>query len=197
MSNPGAVVVADTSVVINLNATERAADILRSLPFGVMVTEIVAGEISNDRRTGRHDAELLDALTRAGHVKMVPLDEAALEIFSQLVIGPARETLDDGEASTIAYAAHHGIAPVIDERKGLKICSLRFPSLQPKCTVDLLAEPAVMRALGRRAMGDAIFLALRNARMRVAPSHITWVVEQIGLDRAKICLSLPKAARRL
>jgi predicted nucleic acid-binding protein len=196
MADAGAVVVADTSVVINLNATERAVDILSSLPFRVVVTEIVAGELSDDRRTGRRDAELLDALTRAGHVNMVPLDEAGLGIFGGLVIGPARETLDDGEASTIAYAVQHGIAPVIDERKGLKICGLRFPLLRPKCTVDLFVEPAVVRALGRRLLGDAIFLALRNARMRVPPQHIAWVVEQIGADRAELCPSLPKAARR-
>jgi predicted nucleic acid-binding protein len=196
MSESGTVVVADTSVVINLNATERAVDILRSLPFRVLVTEIVAGELSGDRQTGRRDAELLDALIRAGHVKMVSLDEAGLDNFSELVIGPARETLDDGEASTIAYAAQHAIVPVIDERKGLKICGLRFPLLRPKCTVDLFAEPAVMRDLGRRPLGDAIFLALRNARMRVPPEHIAWVVEQIGADRAELCPSLPKAARR-
>jgi predicted nucleic acid-binding protein len=196
MSDFGAVVVADTSVIINLNATERASDILGSLPFRILVTEIVAGELSDDRRTGRPDAKLLDALIRTGQVRIVPLDEAGLDIFSELVVGPARETLDDGEASTIAYAVQHAIAPVIDERKGLKICGLRFPSLRPKCTVDLFAEPAVMQALGGGPLGDAIFLALRNARMRVAPEHIAWVIEQIGMDRAGLCPSLPKAARR-
>jgi predicted nucleic acid-binding protein len=196
MADSDSVVVADTSVVINLNATARAADILRSLPFRVVVTAMVAEELSEDRRSGRDDAELLATLIRDGLVRTVSLNEAGLGIFGDLVIGPASETLDDGEASTIAYAAVHGIAPVIDERKGLKICRLRFPSIRPKCTVDLFAESAVMAALGRSALGDAIFQALRTARMRIPSEHIQWVIEQIGADRASLCPSLPKAARR-
>jgi predicted nucleic acid-binding protein len=196
MPDPGAVVVADTSVIINLNATERAEEILSSLPFRVVVTDIVAGELSEDRRSGRRDAALLAALVRAGRVRVVSLDESALEVFSELVIGPAGETLDDGEASTIAYAVQRGIAPVLDERKGLKICAARFPSLRPKSTVDLFADSAVVKALGRDLLGDAIFLALRNARMRVAANHVAWVVGMVGSDRAALCPSLPKAARR-
>jgi hypothetical protein len=135
-------------------------------------------------------------LVRAGRVRVVSLDESALEVFSELVIGPAGETLDDGEASTIAYAVQQGIAPVLDERKGLKICVARFPSLRPKSTVDLFADSAVVKALGRDLLGDAIFLALRNARMRVAANHVAWVVGMVGSDRAALCPSLPKAARR-
>lgn len=195
MPDMDAVVVADTSVIINLNATERAAEILTSLPFRVVVTEIVAGELSEDRRSGRRDAELLAALVQAGHVQVVPLDDAGLDVFSELVIGPAGETLDDGEASTIAYAVEHGVAPVIDERKGLKIRGARFPSLRPKCTVDLFADPAVMAALGRTSLADAIFQTLRHARMRVPPEHLAWVIALIGADRAALCPSLPKAVR--
>jgi predicted nucleic acid-binding protein len=196
MPDADAVVVADTSVIINLNATEQAAEILSSLPFRIVLTDIVAAELTEDRRNGRRDAELLAALVTAGHTQVVSLGEAGLEVFGELVIGPAAETLDDGEASTIAYAVEHGLAPVIDERKGLKICGARFPLLRPKSTVDLFADPAVVSALGRDRLGDAAFLALRNARMRVAVEHLGWVVELIGVDRATLCPSLPKAARR-
>lgn len=196
MPEPDLVVVADTSVIINLNATKRAAEVLSSLPFRVVVTEIVTGELTEDRRGGRRDAGLLAGLEKAGHVQVVSLDEVGLDIFSGLVIGPAGETLDDGEASTIAYAVEHGIVPVIDERKGLKICSARFPSLRPKSTVDLFADPGVMEALGRDSLSDAIFQTLRNARMRIPPEHVAWVIALIGADRAALCHSLPKAARR-
>jgi predicted nucleic acid-binding protein len=195
MSSAGPVVVADASVVINLNASECAGELLASLPFGVLVTDIVVAELTQDRRSGRRDADMLIALIRSGHIRTVQLAETGLAIFSDLVIGPASLTLDDGEAATIAYAAEHDIAPVIDERKGLKICRVRFPSLQPICTVDLFAHPAARNALGRDRLGEAIFLALQNARMRVDSDHIPWVIDQIGIDRAPLCPSLPKSAR--
>src|SRR3954454_20543906 len=85
MTKSGTVVVADTSVVINLNASFRAADILDALPFRVVVTDIVAGELQEDRRSGRQDGALLDALATAGRIGTVSLNDAALEIFAGLV----------------------------------------------------------------------------------------------------------------
>jgi predicted nucleic acid-binding protein len=189
-------VVADTSVIINLNATERAADILKGLPFKVLATDIVAGELSEDRKSGRRDRELLDGLVRSGHVTIVSLSGISLELFGDLVIGSADQTLDDGEAATIAFAVEHESMPVIDERKGQKICRQRFPGLQTLTTVDLLANPGVATVLGRDPLAEAVFLALRNARMRVAFERLSWVVDLIGNERASLCPSLPKAARR-
>ena len=196
MANADAVVVAATSVVINLNASGQAEAILASLPYRVVVTDIVAGELDEDRRSGRQDADLLAALVRDGGVRVVSLNEADLDVFGTLVTGPAAETPDDGEASTIAYAVEHGIAPVIDERKGLNICRTRFPALKPKTTVDLFADPAVTEALGRDTVAGAVFLALRDARIRMAVEHLAWVIDQIGPDRATLCPSLPRGARR-
>jgi predicted nucleic acid-binding protein len=190
------IVVADSSVIINLNATERASDILDGLPFKVLVTDTVAGELSEDRKSGRRDRELLDALVRSGYVSIVSLSGASLELFGDLVIGSADQTLDDGEAATIAYAVEHGSMPVIDERKAQKICRQCFPSLQTLSTVDLLADPGVANALGRDHLAEAVFLALRNARVRVVFERLSWVIELIGNERASLCPSLPKATRR-
>jgi len=197
MADAGAVVVADASVVINLNATERAADILAVLPFRVVVTEITAGELTEDRRSGRQDEALLAKLVRQGLVELGSLGDKGLAVFTSLVIGPARETLDDGEAATIAYAVEHNASPAIDERKALKVCADRFPSLRPRTTVDLFREPAVIEALGPAPLAEAIFLALRNARMRVARQHLAWIIDQIGPGRAEQCPSLPRSAWRM
>jgi predicted nucleic acid-binding protein len=195
MVEAGAVVVADTSVVINLNATARAAQILNALPYRVVTTDIVATELQEDRRSGRNDSELLKALTQAEHISVVSLGESGLRVFGALVVGPAGETLDDGEAATIAYAVEHEIDPVIDERKALRICSERYASLRPKTTVDLFADAAVVAALGPDILGDAVYRALQEARMRVAFGHVRWVIDLIGTDRASRCPSLPGAAR--
>ena len=188
--------VADTSVVINLNASGRAAEVLSALPFRVVVTDIAAAELQEDRRSRRRDSELLMELARANKVRVVSLGEAGIGAFGDLVIGPAADTLDDGEAATVAYAAEHGIAPVLDERKALRICAERFPSLRPLCTVDLFAEPTVVAAIGQSNLTDAVFRALQEARMRVPFERVAWVVDLIGTDRAALCPGLPKAARR-
>jgi predicted nucleic acid-binding protein len=196
MGEKSLIVVADTSVVINLNATNRAPGILDALPCRVVVTEIVAAELQEDRRSGRRDWELLQALVISGHINVVALGKAGLTIFGELVVGPAGDTLDDGEAATIAYAVEHEIAPVIDERKALRICRERFSSMRPICTVDLFAETAVVSLLGQDILSDAVFRALREARMRVPFERVPWVVDLIGADRAALCPSLPNAARR-
>jgi predicted nucleic acid-binding protein len=187
--------VVDTSVAINLNATGCATAILGAIPYAVAVTNIVQGELLEDRRSGRGDAALLAALVSSGHVRIVSLGEAALRVFEDLVAGPSAETLDDGEAATIAYAVTHDAVPIIDERKARRICAERFAGLRPLSTVDILAEPAVSAALGRSALADSVFLALRDARMRVLPERVAWVVALIGDDRASQCPSLPRHVR--
>ncbi len=188
-------VVVDTSVAINLNATGCAAHIIGALPYAVSVTDNVRSELLEDRRNGRGDATMLAALVSSGHVHTVSLDEVALRVFGDLVAGPSTETLDDGEAATIAYAVTHDAVPIIDERKARRICAQRFAGFRPLSTVDIFAEPAVGAALGRSALAHAVFHALRNARMRVLPEHVAWVVALIGDDRASQCPSLPRRAR--
>jgi predicted nucleic acid-binding protein len=160
MSETGTVVVADTSVVINLNASGCAGDILAALPFRLVITDIVASEVQEDRRSGRPDAALLKALTDPKRVGIVSLDGTGLEIFADLVIGSAVETIDDGEAATIAYAAVAGLAPVLDERKALRIYAARFQGPPALTTVDLFAAAPVEVALGRAILRDAVFQAL-------------------------------------
>lgn len=195
MSDQRGLVVADTSVVINLNATGCAVRILTALPFRMVVTDIVQSELQEDRRSGRQDAALLAELIQASQVQIVSLTETGQLVFGDLVIGPATETLDDGEAATIAYAEERGIVPVIDERKARRICAQRFNHLRLMSTVDLFTHTDVAASLGRDALADAVFQALQTARMRVLPPHIDWVVTLIGTDRASRCPSLPRSDR--
>ena len=115
--------------------------------------------------------------------------------FENLIMGNASETLDDGEAATIAYAVEHGAIALLDERKANRICATRFPELGIGCTVDVLAHAAVMGALGGEQLGDAVFDALYHGRMRVLPHHTEWVIDTIGTDRAAQCTSLPLSLR--
>ena len=188
-------VVADTSVVINLNATGYSAAILDALPNRLLVVEEVSFELEVDSRTGRSDAEALSALVAQGNVELVRLGDAGTLHFISLVSGPANQTLDDGEAATIAYALEHCAIALIDERKAIRICAERFGALSTGCTVDIFAQDDVQRILTRDTLADAVFNALYQGRMRVPAHYVGWVVNLIGKDRAAQCRSLPVSVR--
>jgi predicted nucleic acid-binding protein len=196
LTDPAAVVAADTGTVINLNATGYAREIIQAIPNKFVVLDAVARELREGRRRGRQDADLLGELVTARVIEVVGLDDSSGIHFETLVVGAAATTLDDGEAATIAYAvSHQGIA-VVDERKATRLCAEMFPALQVGCTVDILAHISVRRTLGKEKLAGAVFKALRDGRMRVFPQHIEWVVDLIGTDRAGECTSLPSSVRK-
>jgi predicted nucleic acid-binding protein len=195
LTDPDALIAADTSTVINLNATGCAREIVSAIPNKVVVVDVVPGELDEGRLRGREDADLLDQLVAAGLVGVVKLDEVSVLHFEKLVVGPAAMTLDDGEAATIAYAVSHKGIAVIDERKATRIAAEKFPKLRVGCTVDILAHPKVQKCLGKKVLADAVFNALYHGRMGVFQHHVEWVVGLIGTDRASECTSLPRSIR--
>lgn len=196
MSNPSGRVVADTSTVINLNATQCAAEILAALPERVVVVDMVAGELEYGRRNGRTDADFLAELRKAGFVEVVSLGDAGEVAFEQLVAGAANETLDDGEAATIAYAVEHSLGIVVDDAKARRICRERYGGVRMRSSIEIFQHASLHRALGRERLVAAITDALQIGRMRVLPEHIPWVVELIGHQNASACRSLPRRLRQ-
>ena len=187
-------VVVDTSVIINLNATGCAHAILQALPSRCVVVEQVSLELQVDRRTGRRNAKALGMLLDQQLVELAELGDAGRSHFVNLVSGSAAQTLDDGEAATIACAIERQAVALIDERKAIRICAERFPNLTVGCTVDVFAQRQVQTALGPR-LADAVFNALDRGRMRVPDQYGRWVVDLIGQERAALCRSLPKRFR--
>ena len=188
-------VFADTSVVINLHATGRAEAILCALPNRTVVVKEVVRELEEGRRTGRTDAGALADWIADGLVETARLGAAGMRHFAALVGGRAAETLDDGEAATVAGALEREAVALIDDRKAIRICGDRFPNLPTACTVDVLAQRGVQAACGRDGLAEAIFGALYRGRMRVPEHYGPWVVEVIGRERAAVCRSLPKRFR--
>lgn len=186
---------ADASVTINLNASGFAAKIIAAFPERIVILDAVADELEDGRRKGRRDADDVRRLVREGLIEIKTLGPAGLVHLEGLVVGSASETLDDGEAATIAYALEVGAVAVIDERKAIRICAERFPKLGLRCTVDIFAHAEVQRALGQQRLAEALFNSLRDARMRVLPDQIRWAVDLIGAERAAKCPSLPSSVR--
>lgn len=193
--DPTAPVVIDASTVINLNATACGPRILKAIPNPFIITDVAQGELLEDRRNGRNDGQLVAELVAADLISVAKLDDLTESHFEDLVIGRGEATLDDGEAATIAYGVEKGAITLIDERKATRICGERYPRLTVGNSFDVLTHPAVLTALGNGATADAVFNALRFARMRVPPSLLQWVVELIGAERAAMCESLPREYR--
>lgn len=196
-SSGGEVRVLDASVVINLNATDCATDILLALGGRTVVVDTVIDELKLGSETSRNDAAKVEDLVGAGALELVALGEAGYTHFAALVTGRASETLDDGEAATIAVALEHrGAIVVLDERKANRICRERHPELPSMSTVDLFLHPAVGARLGRARLANAVLRALLHARMQVPARHLAWVVELVGAEQAAHCSSLPRSIRQ-
>lgn len=193
--DPSSPLVIDASVVINLNATGCAAQILTATPNQIVVTDMVADELEAGRAKGRTDAERLAILVGSSQIERVALSPAAEGHFLDLVVGRGIATLDDGEAATIAWAVSHNGIPVIDDKKAVAICRQRFPSVALASTADVLAQESVRDELGDTQLAEAIYLALNVARMRVPDERLAWVVAAIGQGRAANCNSLPERVR--
>jgi predicted nucleic acid-binding protein len=187
--------VVDTSVIINLNATGRAGDVVRAFGVKLRASTVVRDELVADRFSGRNDAELAAALVDAELLEFVELDEQAEDIFASLISGSAADTLDDGEAATLAVGAVSGHTVVIDERKAKRIAAERFAVMEVIATADILCSERVITGLGAKQVGDLIFNSLAGARMFVPERHHARVLDLLGA-RAMECSSLPSALRQ-
>src|SRR5580704_9763337 len=169
LSDASAVIIIDASAAINLNATGCASKILAHLPNTVIIPEIVLEELKRGASRGRGDGMQTQQLIDEGLLKCEPLSDAGLAHFEHLVVGAAVDTLDDGEAATIAHAIEQNGVALIDERKAVRICGERFPSLQLGATVDIFTHPDIQSGLGKNLLQAAVVRALTVARMRVLP----------------------------
>ncbi|WP_375268600.1 PIN domain-containing protein, partial [Phenylobacterium sp.] len=130
--------IADASVWINIVATGEAHRILQALPRPLAITDVALDELERGRLKGRRAAEEVAALLRRGALQVVALSAEDEPLFLSLVAGTASETLDDGEAATLACGLRLGTGVVIDERKATSLAARRFADLEVRSTCDLL-----------------------------------------------------------
>lgn len=194
-TSPRHIIVADASVLINLNATGHFEAIVKASVCAIHVTQNAFDELQRGTKNGHQDSSVVDALAGRGLIAIVDLAENAEPVYRSLIEGPASETLDDGEAATIAQAHAMGAVALIDEKKASRICSSRFPNLCVASTAELLLDERISRALGA-CHADAVLLALTLARMNVPPEHLDAIRRLIGEDNASRCRSLPQRRGR-
>ena len=182
--------VADASVWINLAATGGAPRILKALSRPLAITDVALAELERGRPKGRQAADEVAALLHMKLMQVVPLAAEDEALFLSLVAGAASETLDDGEAATLACAVRLGACAVIDERKATSLAARRLTTLEICSTCDLLMGAEVRGVLGEAGLAEALFAALTQARMRVPDPHAPAIVTLLGA-RAASCQSIP------
>ena len=191
------ILAADTSAVIDIIASGHAVEIIEAIPNRFIVTAEVVHEVEAGRDKDPISAGQLYELIRTDRAEVVAMNKVAEAFFEELTVGPARDTLHDGEAATIAIALECGGIPLIDERKARRICRERYPDLCYGCAVDIFMYPEVREALGEDGLVSSVLNALRKGRMRVLPKYEGWVVNLIGSENAAKCSSLSRAVSRL
>jgi predicted nucleic acid-binding protein len=189
------VLVGDASVWISLVASGRSGDILAAIPNDVVITDVAVLELERGRASGRRTIEGVEQLIAAGQLSVVSCPEEAEPTYFDLVGGIAAETLDDGEACTLAYTLHIDGCALIDEKKATALAGRRFPGLSLISTADLMLSSPVVEAIGMDEITDALYAALTGARMRIPPHLIEQVCGLLGEVRAKDCHSLPRRLR--
>ena len=85
LTDPTTTLVIDASVAINLNATNRAAEIVSAFPGIVVVTQNAIDELDSGTRNGHIDAQLLRELVDRNLVAPVALGENSFGVYETLV----------------------------------------------------------------------------------------------------------------
>ena len=186
--------VLDTSVLINLHASRQGSRILDSLPNEILVPEIVATELEHETSKTQGQHRFVQDLISARKVRVAALSEPEHQVFGRLVSGS--QSLGDGEAATIAIAALRILLPVIDERRGRLQAQAHCSGKCPGWSLDVFRHPVVVAALGTSCASDALYIALRDGRMRIHEDHCDYVVSLIGVQHALECKSLPRYKER-
>ena len=179
----------DTSVLINLYACSYGERILTAVPNGIIVPQVVAGELEHEtsRKNGEH--RFLRGLITGRKVTLGKMTDEEKVLFANLASGSP--SLGDGEAATIAIAAKRQLLPLIDDRKGRAQAIHVLRGQEPGWSLDLFRHASVTSALGETAAIEALYLALRDGRMRVPVESTGYIIDLLGSERARDCTCLP------
>ena len=160
--------VLDTSIWINLLATEAIEAILGAFAVSFFALEQVVMEIKRHPSTGTTFLMEDHPLRKMSpKVSVLSLEGEELELFLEIVGAPAVDSLGDGEAAAIAVAVCRGLDLVIDDRKARRILRERFGQIRTYWTVDLLRAHSVIVALKHSQVDECFAKSLRFGRMHV------------------------------
>ena len=179
----------DTSVLINLYACSYGKRILAALSNAIIVPNVVAGELEHETSRKNGERRFLRGLLTRERVTLGKMTDKENVVFANLVSGS--RSLGDGEAAAIAIAANRQLLPLLDDRKARAVAIHALPGQQPGWSLDLFRHSSVTTALGRTTAINALYLALRDGRMRIPVESTKCIIGLLGNERARKCTCLP------
>ncbi len=160
--------VLDTSVWLNLLATDAMEAILSGLAVPCYAPEQVVMEVRRHPASGvKYQTDDHPLRRASSKVSLLSLEGKELDLFLEIVGAPTGDALGDGEAAVIAAAMSRGLDVVIDDKKARRILRERFSKLRIYWTVDLLQARSVIATLGRTLADECFEKACRLGRMHV------------------------------
>ena len=133
----GVPIVFDTSIALNLLATNVSLSVLQSVEMDCFVCSSVVAEtlyIRCDDPTQPREAVSIDPWLQSGRVKIASLDSPLEE---ELYVQSAAD-LDDGEAMSLAICRARGYALATDDRKARRIASQLVSVTGRDLSLDIL-----------------------------------------------------------
>lgn len=161
--------VLDTSVWINILATEESQEIMRILSPNHLAPIQVIGEIKRNPVTQQSYSETNHPLLNSPNVKVVELTGEELDLFLDLVGATSSDRIGDGEAAAIALAVHRQALLGLDDKKARRIARSRFGDLNLAFSAELLTSAQVVSGLGQERSSTAFEKAKKFGRMHVPP----------------------------
>ena len=179
----------DTSVLINLYACSYGARILAAISNAIIVPRVVAAELEHEMSRKNGERRFLHALLTRGRATLGKMTDKEKVLFGNRVSGS--RSLGDGEAATITIAANRQLLPLLDDRKARAIAIRALRGQEPGWSLDLFRHPSVTSALGESTAINALYLALRDGRMRIPVESTKHIIGLLGGERARQCTCLP------
>ena len=184
----------DASALINIAASGYCVEILASLGRKCLAETIVWRELSD--HIEKYDINKnIELAVSNEHLDIGDMVSHESTMFLNLITAPHPNTLDDGEAATIAVAHFRGSIAIIDEKKGRRIAETFAPPVQIMSTLDLFRMIENNCNSKDVCLNSALFNSLTQARMRVPVEHETWVINRLSSQQIEQCQSLPRRLR--
>lgn len=162
----------DSSVLLNLLASDCLAEIARATGWQFAICPAVRDEAKRlrDPLTGEMIDIDLTPLVAAGMLLVLELsgdEEESLYVEQAAVV-------DDGEAMSLALAAHRRLELAIDDKQATNHALRRFPDLRLWTTPEILKHWSETSAVSVEALQAAIRGVEARARYFPAKSHALW-----------------------
>lgn len=159
----------DSSVLLNLLATNQFAEIAAQTGWQFAICPAVLAEVDElrDEHTGELVPVDLSPHVSSGLLQVLELsgdEEQKLYVEQSIVV-------DDGEAMSIAIAAHRHLELAIDDKQAVNHTRRTFPEIRLWSTPEILKHWSEVGGVNAPVLREAIRLVEARSRYFPAKSH--------------------------